>query len=339
MCKNKSACKKKFTRICLMLYLSSFLIHVSCTMKCENARTMQMMDTVCTVNAFDDGTKELYDEIFSRLKTIENEFSVTKENSEVSRINSDGMIDDISDDFKYVLDFSKKISLMTDGAFNFSAGALIDLWGINTDREKIPSEAEIEVAIGLADFRNIDVDGKKVSIKKNGTKMNFGGIVKGYAADETCAILKKHNVRKAVVDLGGNIYVYGKKDGGEPWNVGIKDPNNPRGNPLLKISTEEISVVTSGIYERFFEKDGKRYHHIMDCKTGFPSDNGIASVTVVSTSSILADALSTAMFVLGKEKSLALLPTIEKNFGTRPDVIFIFRDGTFYSTTDKVSRL
>ena len=163
-------------------------------------------------------------------------------------------------------------------------------------------------------------------------KVNLGGIVKGFAADEVCKILKKHNVKKAVVDLGGNIYVYGKKSDGSKWTVGIKNPDSPSSAPLLRLCINENSVVTSGSYERFFEADGKKYHHIFNPATGFPADYGIVSATVISPSSIAADALSTATFVLGVEKSFKLLDKFKKEFGTDISFVFICKYGSVFAS-------
>ena len=123
--------------------------------------------------------------------------------------------------------------------------------------------------------------------------------------------MKTHGVKRAIIDLGGNIYVFGKKKDGSLWNVGIKDPGDPGGNPALILHLANATVVTSGVYERFFMQDGIRYHHILDTKTGYPARTGLLSSTIVCESSIAADALSTSVFVLGEEKGMALINKIQ----------------------------
>lgn len=317
----------------LHICLAFVFLFFSCSGKIE-PRTQTAMDTLCTVNAFEDGTKKLYDEIFERLAQIEKEFSATLPDSEISQINSMAGISAVqtNEEVLNVMDFALKTAWISDGAFTPAAGPLVDLWGINTDHQRIPSQAEINKALELVDFGCVGLSRDSVFLRKAGMKVNLGGIVKGFAADEVCKILKKHNVKKAVVDLGGNIYVYGKKSDGSKWTVGIKNPESPSSAPLLRLCINENSVVTSGSYERFFEADGKKYHHIFDPATGFPADYGIVSATVISPSSIAADALSTATFVLGVEKSFKLLDKFKKEFGTDISFVFICKYGSVFAS-------
>lgn len=317
----------------LHICLAFVFLFFSCSGKIE-PRTQTAMDTLCTVNAFEDGTKKLYDEIFERLAQIEKEFSATLPDSEISQINSMAGISAVqtNEEVLNVMDFALKTAWISDGAFTPAAGPLVDLWGINTDHQRIPSQAEINKALELVDFGCVGLSRDSVFLRKAGMKVNLGGIVKGFAADEVCKILKKHNVKKAVVDLGGNIYVYGKKSDGSKWTVGIKNPESPSSAPLLRLCINENSVVTSGSYERFFEADGKKYHHIFNPATGFPADSGIVSATVISPSSIAADALSTATFVLGVEKSFKLLDKFKKEFGTDISFVFICKYGSVFAS-------
>ena len=318
-------------RLCIVFVF----LFASCSGKIE-PRTQTVMDTLCTVNAFEDGTKKLYDEIFERLAQIENEFSATLPSSEISRINSMAGISSVqtTEEVLKVLDFALKTAWISDGAFTPVAGPLVDLWGINTDHQKIPSQTEINNALELVDFGCVGLSRNSVFLRKAGMKINLGGIVKGFAADELCKILKMHGVKKAVIDLGGNIYVYGKKSDGSKWTVGIKNPESPSDVPLLRLCINENSVVTSGRYERYFETGGKRYHHIFDPATGFPAESGIVSATVISKSSIVSDALSTATFVLGVEKSFKLLEKFKKEFGTDISFVFVCKYGSVFASAD-----
>ena len=202
---------------------------------------------------------------------------------------------------------------MTDGKFDVSVEPLVSLWRINTNTPHVATQSEIDSLLPLVDYKNIVLDPAKKSVRflKEGVMIDLGGIAKGFAADEIIKICKENRVRRAVIDLGGNVYVYGKKSKNELWNVGVKNPEFPDEPPLLHLSLPQISVVTSGVYERFFEQDKKRYHHILSPETGFPAENNLYSVTVICENSMIADALSTAFFVLGKEKSLEILPSIK----------------------------
>lgn len=316
--------KKNF---CFVLFCFLVLSFFSCRRK-ASVHSELLMDTVCTVNLFDDGTDEIYSRIFRRLQEIENEFSVTKKDSVVSKINSAAGKNPVPvpPDVVRVTDFALRAASLTDGSFNIALGPLVDLWGINTGRAHVPDGAELDGVKDLIDWRDVVLDGENgtVFLKKSGMKLNYGGIVKGFAADEIVKILKECDVKKAVIDLGGNIYVYGSKDNGEPWKVGLKNPMNPASEPIEVLSMGEGSVVTSGVYERFFEQGGRRYHHILDPKTLFPAENNLLSSTVVSSSSMVCDLLSTATFVMGITASYALKPVIEDEFGC--EVWFYFVD-------------
>jgi FAD:protein FMN transferase len=329
----------------LFLFLSVFLLF-SCSQISE-PRTQMVMGTVCTVNAYSDGTSKLYDELFERLHEIENEFSVNIAASEVSAINDAAgeHAVAVSPGVLYVVQTALKYAELTDGAFDPTVGPLVKLWGINTDHARVPSLQEIDNTLALINWRDVivsedtDDSGGSVMLRRSGMALDLGGIVKGYAADELTALLKAHGAKRAIIDLGGNIYVFGKKKDGSLWNVGVKDPSVPEGNPALVLRLSNSTVVTSGVYERFFIQDGVRYHHILDTKTGYPARTGLLSSTIVCESSIAADALSTSVFVLGEEKGMALINRIQAGqisgerfaeipgLHTQVSAVFITEDG------------
>ena len=203
------------------------------------------------------------------------------------------------------LDIAKK----TGGAFDPTIGPLVDLWDIGGDNSQVPSQEVIDHARSLVDYRLVELNLEQgtVYLPKQGMALDLGGIAKGYAADQLVAMVQEAGLKRGLFDLGGNIYAFGTKADGSTWRVGVKDPAQPGGNPALALAVQDRSVVTSGMYERFFEQDGIRYHHILNPATGYPVWNDIQSVTIVSKSSLLADALSTSVFLLGREKGLALL--------------------------------
>lgn len=307
------------------------LLLTGCTKKSTPAYQSKMcMDTVCTINLFDQGTEKLYEKIFDRLDNLEQQFSATIDSSTISKINRNAGIKpvDVSDEVFYLLETSLKISELTQGAFDITSGPLIDLWNINGKNPSVPPKEKIHTAMELCDYKKLHLTEqpqKTAFLEKKGMKINLGAVVKGYAADTICTLLENEKIQKAVIDLGGNIYVFGKKENGKPWTIGIKNPKQPEGSPLLKVTSEQTSVVTSGVYERYFIQDNVRYHHIFDTKTGYPAQTGLESTTVICSSSLAADILSTTCFVLGETASVNMRQEFENVFGT--DITFVFIDG------------
>ena len=316
--KNRASKKCGFEVPIYLLIIVFSICFASCK-RSEGPRTEALMGTVCTVNAYDDGTKSLYDELFARLHEIDERFSVTIESSEISAINKAAGVRavSVSSDTAYVVKASLSYAELTGGAFDPTVGPLVKLWGINTDHARVPAKSEIDAVLPLVNWRDVSVtDDNAVMLKRRGMSLDLGGIVKGYAADELTKMLTARKVHRAIVDLGGNIFVYGKKKDGSPWRVGIKDPKDPEGVPAVVLNVANSTIVTSGVYERFFTENGVRYHHILDVKTGCPADSGLLSSTIVCESSMAADALSTSVFVLGKEGGMELLRRIQTSAGT-----------------------
>ncbi|MFA6857862.1 MAG: FAD:protein FMN transferase [Treponema sp.] len=337
---------KHFFKVAASVFFLSVGFAVLSCSQVTGPHTEMVMGTVCTVNAYSDGTEKLYKELFTRLYTIENDFSVNIGTSEVSAVNAAAgqHAVAVSAGVFYVIRTALNYAALTSGAFDPTVGPLVKIWGINTDHARVPSKQEISTALGLINWHDVlltqNADGSgTVMLRRPGMALDLGGIVKGYAADELTTILRTRNVKRAVIDLGGNIYVFGKKKDGSLWKVGVKDPSDPEGNPALIISLANSTVVTSGVYERFFIQNGIRYHHILDTKTGYPARTGLLSSTIICESSIAADALSTGVFVLGEEKGMALLQKIERGrisgadlievpgLHTRVSAVFIAEDG------------
>ena len=311
--------RQYFQRAMFALLIIIFSICFTSCERTADPRTEALMGTVCTVNAYDDGTKSLYDELFARLHEIDETFSVTIDSSEISAINKAAgeRSVSVSPDTAYVVRSALSYAELTGGAFDPTVGPLVKIWGINTDHARVPAQSEIDAVLPLIDWRDVSVtDDNTVMLKRRGMALDLGGIVKGYAADELTKILDARKVRRAIVDLGGNIFVYGKKKDGSPWRVGIKDPKDPEGVPAIVLNVANSTIVTSGVYERFFTENGVRYHHILDVKTGYPAASGLLSSTIVCESSMAADALSTSVFVLGKESGMELLHRIQSSAGT-----------------------
>ena len=321
----------------LLLLSSALLFFWGCKKEAMPPQSQLHLGTVCTINLFDQGSTELYGQMFQKLKGIEQAFSVNLSDSAVSQINQSAGIAPVvvPQEVIYVLQEALRIAERTGGAFDPTIGPLVDLWDIGGDNSQVPSQEAIDHARSLVDWRLVEIDSQRgtVYLPKQGMALDLGGIAKGYAADELVAIAQEAGIQQALFDLGGNIYAFGTKADGTPWRVGVKDPAQPGGSPALALAVQDRSVVTSGMYERFFEQEGIRYHHILNPATGYPVWNDIQSVTIVSKSSLLADALSTSVFVLGREKGLALLESEDA------EGVIIGEDNLVYPTSGIADQL
>jgi thiamine biosynthesis lipoprotein len=282
------------------------------------------MGTVCQVNLYEEGRAKIYDDVFKRLREIEEVFSSSREDSELSRVNSAAGAAPVpvSGEFIEILGRALYYREISGGAFDPAIGPLVKLWGIGGENERVPSEGEIAEALALVRSDMVEIDGEAgtVRLALPGMALDLGGIVKGYAADEAARIISGAGLKRAMIDLGGNIYALGEKSGGLPWRIGLQNPDGDRGDYIAVIEVKNKSVVTSGVYERYFEAEDssegatpeamKRYHHILDPATGRPAESGLLSATIVSGRSIDGDALSTAAFVLGPERGLSLAESV-----------------------------
>ncbi|MGL5348108.1 MAG: FAD:protein FMN transferase [Peptostreptococcaceae bacterium] len=280
-------------------------------------------------NLSENKSNKLLDECGKMLNDIDSKMSKHIKTSEVNKINQNAgsSFVKVSKDTFYVISSAIKYSELSDGVFDITIGPIVDLWGIGSDKAKVPSDVEIESKTPLVNYKDIILDRDNLSVKLNNKNMSIdlGGIAKGFAADKIVAYLKEEGVDKAVVNLGGNIYTLGFKEKNTPFNIGIQDPTKPRGNAIGTILASNTSVVTSGIYERYIEKNNKIYHHMLSPFTGYPFENNLSSVTIISNKSINCDALSTTAFGLGVGKGLKLINSLD-----HIDAIFITKDKKVY---------
>ncbi len=291
--------------------------------------TELLLGTTISVTVYEPASDAVA-EVFARVREIEEKMSTSEDDydtTELLQVNR--MADEapvaVSDDTFFVIEAAKDYSESSFGAFDLSIWPLVRLWGFGTADAAIPQERRIEETRALVDHRKVHLDPetRSISFEEEGMGIDVGGIAKGYAADEARRILREHGVRQALLDFGGNILTIGEKPDGSLWRIGIQNPDSRRGQFLGVVETGPGAVVTSGDYERFFEVDGVRYHHIIDPETGYPTRNGLRSVTILAEDSIDADALSTAVFVLGVEEGTRLietLPTVEAAFVTEDTV-------------------
>lgn len=292
------------------------------------------LNSILTLDIYDTGldNAKINQEVEDRVRELENKMSTKIATSEVSKINDNAGIDKVkvSDDTFTVIKEALKYGKISKGKFDITVGNLVDLWGIGTENEKVPSKEEIQKALATVDYNKVEIDdnNKTVFLKDKGMKIDLGAIAKGYVADDIVKILEKDGVKSAIINLGGNVYVYGNK-GGKNFKIGIRNPLSPDPNDYLGIyQSQNESVVTSGVYERFFEKDGKRYHHILSTSDGYPIDNNLISTSIITKSSMDADALSTTTFALGLEEGLKLIENTKNT-----EAMFITADKKIYMTS------
>ncbi|AQS06336.1 FAD:protein FMN transferase [Clostridium beijerinckii] len=289
------------------------------------------MGTIISQKVYGENAKVAAIEVEYEMKRLEGLMSFFLESSEVSKLNrAAGQYEvELSDEVLFVLNKAKHYSEICKGSFDITLTPLARLWGIFTSSEKIPLQEEINEALKLTghNYLSINNELKTSKLEKSGQCVDLGAIAKGYAADRAIEIYKQYGVESAFVNLGGNVAVLGNKPNGDPFRVGIQNPLLQRGQCLGAVNAANKTVVTSGDYVRYFEKDNKKYHHILDPRTGYPAESSLMSTTIVSKESIAADALSTAIFILGLEDGIKLIDSQEDM-----EAIFITKDKEIYVT-------
>lgn len=275
-----------------------------CGQSKEVSQDFYAMDTAMNIRAYGARAQEAVNQCVQAINELEQHISRTRESSELYALNrAEGQPVVLSEQTADVLEQALRLAEQTEGCFDPTIAPVTDLWGIGTEDAAVPAQADIDAALAHVNYADVQLDGTTAALPA-GTCIDLGGIGKGYAADLTAQLLREAGVQRAVVTLGGNVYVLGEKADGEPWVVGISDPDNP-GDYFATLRVSDTSVVTSGDYERYFEQDGVRYCHIFDPETGWPAQTDLRSVTVVSASSTEADAYTTALFVMGYERARA----------------------------------
>lgn len=295
-----------------------------------------LLGTVIDLKLYDAPSQKagekILNEAFSILKRIEDKMSINIESSEISQINKNAGLSEVivSDETFFVIDRGEYYSKLSGGHFDISIGPLVRLWGIGTDSARVPSPNEIIEAKKRVGYKKVILDKEKKSVKleEKDMMLDLGGIAKGYAADAIAEYFYSKNIKSAIINLGGNVYALGSNVTGKPWRIGIQNPFDARGKSIGLVHVKDKTVVTSGIYERYFEYQGKHYHHILNPFKGYPVENNLASITIITDKSIDADGLSTTVFALGIEKGKELVETLKG-----VDVIFVTKDKKVYKTS------
>lgn len=287
------------------------------------------MDTVVSETLYTSG-EDINTQIGKELRTMEEELlSWTEEDSQIAQLNtSDGKTVEVSEELREVLEKICQLAEDSDGAFDPTLGRIIRLWDIDGEDPHVPDQTELDALLTQTSWEKIKLDGRGVTLE-DGCTLDLGAVGKGMGCDRIADFLKEQSeVSGMILNLGGSsVMVYGQKPDSSPWKVAITDPRDTTGEYLGAVTLEDGEFLsTSGDYEKYFMEDGKRYHHILDPETGYPVWNGLTSVTVICDSGFYADGLSTACFVLGKEKAEKLL----KKYNA--EAIFVDEDKNVYVT-------
>ena len=269
----------------------------------EAVRDVFAMDTYMTVKAYGSNGDAAVDAAVDEINRLDALLSTGKKDSEIGQINANNG-GQLSEDGAVLMERSLELYKSTNGAFDVAIYPVMKAWGFTDGNYQVPDADTLKATLELADPSLIDCD-KEIStvrFKKDGVQIDLGGIAKGYTSSRIMDIYKEKGVTSGLVNLGGNAQVFGTKPDGSLWRVAVQSPDS-EDEYLGVLETKDKAIITSGGYERYFEKDGVTYHHIIDPSTGYPADNGLISVTIVSADGTLADGLSTSLFVMGKDKA------------------------------------
>lgn len=266
------------------------------------------MDTIMTFTIYNENGEEILIDAEQEIRRLEKLLSVTMEDSDISKLNENAGKKDvhISEDAMELLSLGKAIGEETGGCFNIAISPIVKAWGFTEEEKRVPSPEEIEGLLQLVSPEDIllERESGKAFLQKAGMAVDLGGIAKGYAADRVAELLRAEGVTSGFFSLGGNLMSIGRKTEGEPWKAAVVNPLDTE-DYVGMLEFSDCAVVTSGGYQRFFEKDGKRYHHIIDPATGYPAESGLQAVVIVCENATRADALSTALFVMGLDDAVS----------------------------------
>ncbi|MDI6801140.1 MAG: FAD:protein FMN transferase [Thermodesulfovibrionales bacterium] len=300
-----------------IFFIILFLIMAACSpakdkLYKETRSAMYTIVSITVSSNSEDKAKRAIDDAFAELGRLEKLLNYYSKDSEITLINRNAGIMPVvvSNETFELLEEAVYVSENTEGAFDITAGVIIDLWDI--DKQIIPDEKSLSERVRLVGYKNIvlNKNSRTVFLRKKGMQINPGGIIKGYAADKAAEVIKKRGINSGIVAVGGDIKTFGIRPDSKPWKVGIQNPRQEdiggKDEITASVDLTDSAISTSGDYKRFFVKDGKVYHHILNPKTGYPADK-CRSVTVIAKKGVHSDAFSTGIFVLGPQKGIEVL--------------------------------
>lgn len=288
--------------------------------------TQTLLHTAVQISIYHKGQEDAMKEAFTYMRDMEKLFSTNLEGSDVYRINQAAGKETVKvqpETFELIKK-ALEIGQLTDGAFDITIGAVTNLWQIGSEKARVPSQEEIDQALPKLDYRKVTLneEDQTVKLEEEGMVLELGGISKGYIGSGVQRIFQKYGISTAIINLGGNVIVMGTSPSNDQgWNVGVQDPDKTRGAVVGSKRVTDGVVITSGIYERYLEENGKTYHHILDPKTGYPLENNISGVSVFTKESLDGDAYSTSLFLLGIDKGKEFINQLDD-----VEAVFIDKD-------------
>lgn len=274
--------------------------------------TDMLFDTVIKIQILDPADESILDDLKKLCKKYDTMFSTTNTDSELYKLNhANGQPFTVSSETANLIQEGIHYSELSGGAFDLTIEPVSALWDFKADKPTVPSSDAIAQAVSHVDYTKVDIQDNTVTLEDPEAGIDLGAIAKGYIADQVKTYLKKQGIKHAIINLGGNVDVIGTKPDGSKYNIGIQKPFDESGEAITSVQLKDQTVVTSGIYERYFKKNGKLYHHILDPRTGYPCENNLYSVSIITDSSTKADALSTTCFLLGYEKGMELIQSMD----------------------------
>lgn len=286
----------------------------------SQTREVYAMDTVMTLEAYGQNAGAALDEAVAEIERLDALWSIASSDGEIARLNAEKQIT-ASADTLALLTRAKEISAATDGLFSTTIAPLMEAWGFTSGDYRVPDEAELSALLAHVDDEEIAISDSTVTIPAD-AKVDLGGIAKGFTSARVMEIFHGNGIKNGILSLGGNVQALGTKPDGSLWRVGLQDPADERAL-FATLELADKAVITSGAYERNFEQDGIVYHHIIDPRTGYPAESGFSSVTIVSDDGTLADGLSTALFIMGKEAAVEFWRSHRDDF----DMVLLADDG------------
>jgi FAD:protein FMN transferase len=278
-----------------------------------------LLNTVITIYLYDSDNEDILNGCFQVIKKYEEIYSRTSSTSELYALNhrtlpgEDGKYQ-ISEELSHLLNKGLYYSKLSKGAFDITIEPITSLWDFTSDPPVLPGKKSINAQLPKVNYEYVTLEGNQISFAKAGVGIDLGAIAKGYIADRVKEYLIKQGVHSAIINLGGNILCVGNKPDGVPFQVGIQKPFGSQSETIATMDISDYSVVSSGIYEKYFKKNGKLYPHLLNTKTGYPYENNVLSVTIISPKSVDGDGLSTTCFALGVEKGLELINSLPDTY-------------------------